>query len=107
MSAGLGVWTVRAGGEEVARLVVVEGDYPWLTARVEAGPAFAPLRPLFAAELAALDGRDDETGAWEAAYARVRAAAALHYPDGLAVPDFVLHVDGDTAWWRWSDEPAG
>jgi hypothetical protein len=22
----------------------------------------------------------------------------------LAVPGFLLHVDGEDAWWRWSDE---
>jgi hypothetical protein len=21
------------------------------------------------------------------------------------VPEFLLHIDGTEAWWRWSDEP--
>jgi hypothetical protein len=29
----------------------------------------------------------------------------LTYPDGRDVPEYLLHIDGDEAWWRWSDEP--
>jgi hypothetical protein len=28
----------------------------------------------------------------------------LWYPDGREVPEFLLHLDGSVAWWRWSDE---
>ena len=31
--------------------------------------------------------------------------SAFFTPDGRPVPEFLLHVDGDDAWWRWSDEP--
>jgi hypothetical protein len=23
---------------------------------------------------------------------------------GALVPEFLLHIDGEDAWWRWSDE---
>jgi hypothetical protein len=48
---------------------------------------------------------DDDDDAWEAAYDRVRAAVSLIAPDGQAVPEFLLHIEGQDAWWRWSDEP--
>jgi hypothetical protein len=30
---------------------------------------------------------------------------SLAAPDGHLVPEFLLHIDGSEAWWRWSDEP--
>ncbi len=42
--------------------------------------------------------------AWERAYDAVQAAVVLRYPGGGDVPEFLLHVDGDEAWWRWNDE---
>lgn len=98
-------WTLRAGGEEVAKLVVTDGDFPWLNARVEAGPGFEPLREIFETDLEALNAPDIDVGAMNHAYDRIREAVTLHYPDGNRVPEFLLHIDGDAAWWRWSDEP--
>jgi hypothetical protein len=60
---------------------------------------------LLAEELRLLDRVDDDVDAWEAAYAAIRATLTLRYPHGGEVPEFLLHVDGDTAWRRWSDEP--
>ncbi|GAA1864060.1 hypothetical protein GCM10009687_34160 [Asanoa iriomotensis] len=95
----------RDGGEKVADLVVNGGDFPWLNARVDACDGFAALRPLFAEELRLLGGIDEDVESWERAYDVVRNAVMLRYPDGEDVPEFLLHVDGDEAWWRWSDEP--
>jgi hypothetical protein len=99
------VWSVYRGDERLADLVVTGGDFPWLEAQVRARAAFEDVRPLFIEELRRLDRIDDDVDAWEAAYAAVRAAVTLHYPQGGEVPEFLLHVDGETAWWRWSDEP--
>ena len=99
------VWRLRRGDELVAELVVTGGDFPWLNATVRATPAFDELRPLFAEELRLLDQLDHDVEAWEAAYDRVRQAVILERPDGFAVPEFLLHVDGGDAWWRWSEEP--
>jgi hypothetical protein len=35
----------------------------------------------------------------------LRAVVSLAGPDGIAVPEYLLHVDGEQAWWRWADEP--
>jgi hypothetical protein len=91
--------------ELLAELIVTGGDFPWLNARIRATPQFAAVRPLFEEELRALECIDDDLGSWEAAYDRIRAAVSLLYPDGRPVPEFLLHVDGEDAWWRWSDEP--
>jgi hypothetical protein len=89
----------------VAELLVTGGDFPWLNATVRATPAFGEVRPLFAEELRLLGRLDEDPEAWEAAYDRVRLEVSLVRPDGFAVPEFLLHVDGKDAWWRWSDEP--
>ena len=94
----------RGDGRHLADLVVTGGDFPWLHARVEPGEGLAEVLPLFAAELLLLD-RDDDIESWERAYDAIRAAVTLRYPRGHQVPEFLLHLDGDEAWWRWSAEP--
>src|SRR5262245_14214484 len=75
---------------------------PWLHARAGPAEGFAGLRPLLAGELRLLDHLDEDLPAWEAACSRVRDAVSLHAPDGHLVPEFLLHIDGEQAWWRWS-----
>jgi len=100
-----GVWTLYRGQERLADLTVVEADFPWVTARVTAHPGLVELLPLFAAELRLTDADDYDDNAWEVVYRQLRDAVQLRYPDGNEVPEFLLHLDGETAWWRWSDEP--
>jgi hypothetical protein len=28
----------------------------------------------------------------------------MTFPDGRDVPEWLLHIDGDEAWWRWADD---
>ena len=98
-------WLLRRGDDTVAELIVTGGDFPCLNATVRPHVGFDELRPLFDDELRLLDHLDDDYAAWEAAYHRIRQAVSLIGPDGRAVPEFLLHVDGQDAWWRWSDEP--
>jgi hypothetical protein len=96
-------WQLRQADTVIARFTVVDSDFPWLHARVEATPDFEQYRPLFDEELRALNEE-----AWErfdAANQALRASVQLHYPDGRRVPEYILHVEGDVAWWRWADEP--
>lgn len=65
---------------------------------------FGAVRPLFEEELRALEHIDDDLGSWQAAYDRIRSSVTLHYPEGRPVPEFLLHIDNEDAWWRWSDE---
>jgi hypothetical protein len=52
-----------------------------------------------------LDRIDDDVEPWERANEAVRSAVILRYPQGDKVLEFLLHIDGDDAWWRWNDEP--
>lgn len=100
-------WTLhrRDDGRLLARLVVTFLDFPWLNARVAAGDGFAEVRPLFDTELRLLYDAEDQVDSWERAYHALRAAVALRCPDGQDIPEFLLHIEGDEAWWRWSDKP--
>jgi hypothetical protein len=49
-------------------------------------------------------GLDDHFEEWDRIYGRIADALSLLPPRG-PVPEFLLHVEGDEAWFRWSDEP--
>jgi hypothetical protein len=99
------VWRVGSAAESVGEILIDEADFPWLAGRFTAGPGFAAVQDLFARELALAD-RDDEHGwaEWESVYEEIRARVSLSSPDG-PVPEFLLHIEGDRAWFRWSEAP--
>ncbi|WP_121746205.1 hypothetical protein [Streptomyces sp. E2N166] len=107
------IWHVRGApdtGEqgvaaEVGEILIDDADFPWLSGRFRAGPAFVTVQDLFARELA-LAERDDEGhwAQWEAVYAEIERRVRLVSPDG-PVAEFLLHIQGERAWFRWSDEP--
>jgi hypothetical protein len=98
-------WRLHDGDLTLALLYVTEQAFPWLHATVRADPGFSKVARLFADELRLLDELGDvETPEWTAAYEAIRAATQLAGPDGRDVPEFLLHIDGDQAWWRWSDD---
>ncbi|AOR36375.1 hypothetical protein BFF78_39710 [Streptomyces fodineus] len=103
-----GVWRVRAkgaDGEAVGDIVIDEADFPWLSGTFTAGPGFAAVQDLFARELALLEQADEQDWEeWETAYDEIARRVSLSSPDG-PVPEFLLHIEGDRAWFRWSDEP--
>lgn len=105
MSEAERVWQLVRGDELLAELVVTGGDCPWLNAEVRPAAGFAEVRPLFDDELRRLELLDEEPEQWEAAYRRIREVVRLMAPDGRPVPEFLLHIEGADAWWRWSDEP--
>ncbi|MFD8817091.1 hypothetical protein ACFV23_37795 [Streptomyces sp. NPDC059627] len=98
------VWQVRGGREPAGEIVVDEADFPWLHGAFTPGPGFAAVRDLFARELALAEDEDWE--AWEEVQDEIRRQVSLISPDG-PVPEFLLHIEGDRAWFRWSDEPFG
>ncbi|MDQ1050714.1 hypothetical protein [Streptomyces sp. V4I2] len=99
------VWRVRSGGEAVGEILIDDVDFPWLGGRFTAGPAYGAVQELFGRELA-LAERDDEDHwkEWETVHDEIRGRVSLSSPDG-PVPEFLLHIEGDRAWFRWSDEP--
>ena len=105
MSEAERAWRLVRGDEVLADLVVTGGDFPWLSAEVRPTAGFEEVRPLFDDEARWADVMDEEPEQWEAAYRRIRQAVRLVAPDGRPVPEFLLHIEGAQAWWRWSDEP--
>lgn len=98
-----GTWRLYRDGELVANLVPTGFAFPWIEARVEALPGLGPLRPMLDREFRL--SQSEEDAAWEAAYAEVRSAVQLVDPTGKPVAEFLLHIQGDEASWRFSYEP--
>ena len=97
------VWRLHRDGREVARLTVIDSDWPWVYADVEALPGFDDFSPIFLEEQQAWEAEDWDRA--DACYERIRAALTLTYPDGEQVAEFLLHIDGAAANWRWHDVP--
>jgi hypothetical protein len=105
------VWHVRqvpGAGEdvgEIGEILIEDADFPWLSGRFSAGPAYGAVHHLFVRELALAERGDAEHWTrWEEAYAEIERRVRLVSPDG-PVAEFLLHIQGDRAWFRWSDEP--
>jgi hypothetical protein len=99
------VWRLLRGEELLGEIVIEDGDFPWLSGRFRPQPAFAEVKPLFDEELGLVEsGSDEDIEAWESVYERITGSLSLVAPHGL-VPEFLLHIQGDEAWFRWSDEP--
>jgi hypothetical protein len=98
------VWHIRSGDEPVGEIAIDEADFPWLSGRFTPGPGYASVRDLFARELALVERIDEDVEEWEAAYDEIRRRVSLCSPDG-PVAEFLLHIEGDRAWFRWSEEP--
>lgn len=101
------LWQVRSGedGAEVGEILIDDVDFPWLSGRFTAGPGFEAVRELFARELALMDLDDeDRWEEWEQTYDQIAKRVSLIAPDG-PVPEFLLHIEGERAWFRWNDEP--
>lgn len=99
------VWRLVRGEELLGRIVIESADFPWLHGRFLREPAFDDVKPLFDEELALVESDlDGDVEAWERIYDRITGALTLLSPRGR-VPEFLLHVQGDEAWFRWSDEP--
>ncbi|WP_328564224.1 hypothetical protein [Streptomyces coelicoflavus] len=92
-------------GAEIGEILIEGADFPWLSGRFRAGPAYGAVQDLFARELA-LAERDGagHWAEWETVYAEIERRVRLVSPDG-PVAEFLLHIEGDRAWFRWSEEP--
>ncbi|MET7571009.1 hypothetical protein ABZT04_21290 [Streptomyces sp. NPDC005492] len=97
------VWQVRGGEESVGEILIDDADFPWLSGEFTPGPAFDAVRDLFIRERELVEA-DDDPSLWEEAYDEIRRRVTLTSPDG-PVPEFLLHIEGERAWFRWSDEP--
>ena len=105
-------WTLRSGDRLLGTIEVTDTDFPWTYGRWAPAPAFEPFEDLFARDLRADSEPDGDD--WIEAYYEIRRTTQLYYPDGAAVPEFWLHVDGEFAWFRHhfenfasTDDPSG
>ena len=97
------VWRLWQGQDPLGEIRVTDAEFPWLRGAWTATAAFGTVESLFAAELT-LVNRGEVGEEWDAAYEQICALGIrLHDPGGRAVPEFLLHIDGDRAWFRWID----
>ncbi|PPK68163.1 hypothetical protein V5P93_000068 [Actinokineospora auranticolor] len=97
------VWRLVRGDELVGEIVVDEADFPWVYGHFRPQPPFAEIKPLFDEELALVEEDVAErVPEWEQVYDRITSALTLVSPNG-PVAEFLLHVQGDDAWFRWID----
>ncbi|MEU5099598.1 hypothetical protein [Streptomyces sp. NPDC020996] len=96
------VWQLRRGEQVVGEILIEEGDFPWLSGRFVPAEGFAEVKPLFERELELVEEEDlDE---WDEVVREIGEQLQLVAPAG-PVAEFLLHIDGERAWFRWSDEP--
>lgn len=89
------------GDQLLGTLTHTDDDFPWRNGTFDPAPAFAEFRPLFERELALLN--TDRMHEWEAAWEAI-AALGLRLEAGTAgesITEFLLHIDGTRAWWRY------
>jgi hypothetical protein len=106
MAAGE-VWQLRHRGEPVGDITLTAVGRPWWSGDFAPRPGFAAVAPLFAEELALSrvleEGYSDAANEqWEATRYRIAQAVTLVGPAG-PVPEFLLHIDGDAAWFRYRE----
>lgn len=100
------VWRLVRDEQLLGEIVIENADFPWLSGRFLPQPAFAEVKPLFDQELALVESGLDDADAWERIYNAITDSVTLLSPHG-PVPEFLLHIQGDEAWFRWNDEPFG
>lgn len=102
-------WELREGEQLIGSITITDQDFPWLHGTFVPEPGFERWKPVFEAEEALMQNlliEDSEEGweRWERLYEPITTALTLVAPSG-PVADFLLHVEGAAAWFRWSDEP--
>ncbi|MFI6602988.1 hypothetical protein ACIBHX_42655 [Nonomuraea sp. NPDC050536] len=98
-------WRLMRGDDLLGVISVENGDFPWLSGRFSAESGFDEVKPWFDRELELVDADGElDVEAWEEIYSRIEQTVTLVGPSG-PVPEFLLHISGDEAWFRWSNEP--
>jgi len=95
-------WRLERDQQLLGEILIDDADFPWLSGRFVPEPAFAEVEPWFVELLALVETEEHER--FDGAYDRIARALTLVSPSG-PVAEFLLHIEGDQAWFRWSDEP--
>src|SRR3954471_24072963 len=99
---------LKQGELLLGTLIVDDIDQPWFMCNFVATPDFEAIRPLFDAELAIIEGSDDlDVVKWEEAWSPIEALGLQLIPaeTGTALGDFLLHIQGDKAWFTYWHGP--
>jgi hypothetical protein len=96
------VWRLCRGEQLLGEIHLQGGDFPWVHGTFQPRQAFAEVKPWFDEELALVESH--RNAECDAVYHRITGSLSLVAPDG-PVAEFLLHIRGDEAWFRWSDEP--
>ncbi|MGH1489856.1 MAG: hypothetical protein ACRBK7_10765 [Acidimicrobiales bacterium] len=101
----MNVWKLRAETELVGKIEATAADQPWTSGSWQPTPTFERFAPLFEHELACLNAMNEQSQEWERAYQAIEEAGlSLQSPGGEIVAEWLLHIDGNEAWFRWSLE---
>ncbi|MEH0424270.1 hypothetical protein [Streptomyces sp. B21-083] len=95
-------WRLERDRVLLGEIMIEDADFPWLSGRFVPEPVFAEVEPWFAETLALIEAERYEE--FDDAYDRIAQALTLVAPSG-PVAEFLLHIQGGQAWFRWSDEP--
>lgn len=91
-------YELRRGDDVLGKLTSCTPDFPWLFCKFEPCDSFAEQRALFEEELRLLNAED--MVAWEEVYEKIRALNLRLVSAEEALGEFLLHIDGDEAWFR-------
>jgi hypothetical protein len=106
MSGRPEIWLVARDEEVVAELVVERLDGPWVRGRVDPREGFAALRPVFEREQRLANRLMQDPFGWWRAQRGLRRAIRLIKPNGEEASEFLLHINGRRASWRYWEFPA-
>jgi hypothetical protein len=93
-------WLLKRGRVVLGHLAQCKPDQPFVFCRFTSTFAFEEVRPLFEAELHLLNTGQIED--WEESYRAIDALGLrLESPGGSTISEFLLHIDGEEAWFRY------
>ncbi|EGD43780.1 hypothetical protein ACWZJV_04655 [Nocardioides sp. WG-D5] len=98
-------WKLMEKTEVVGLLTVTGSDFPWLEGAFVPSAGFDKWRAVFAEESRLVEHENleetDEYDAWELLVEQITGALNMVDPQGQVVEEFLLHIDGAHASWRW------
>lgn len=94
-------WNLFKEDEILGTLTLLYVDQPFFHCSFEPTQIYQCYKPLFDSEIALLE--EDDMEAWEVEYSKIDELGLLLKPKGSGeiINDFLLHIEGDTAWFRY------
>ena len=94
------IYELREGDVLVGRLHEYSLDFPWVLCKFEPTAEFGDLKELFAEEMSLLKAENWHES--QQVYFEIERRVKLIYPeDPSMIESFVLHIDGNEAWFRY------